>query len=199
MYLEFVDNSRGDWGLLTIEDIITYYDTDPVVTDEIGWNLLNEIDHRRDYDNMRDYIDPLIASISDEAERITFQKTFYSTIDGIKNNKGDWPGVLHYKDNGMTFVYTGDIHAMWLRDSSAGLLPYLQFMEMDQDVKHMVRGLLLQQFEHPPRSLCQCLQPRRERLLKRNLRSIRFVIPCGSLISITRLQLTIRSSTTSLN
>ncbi|MGI6392322.1 MAG: glycoside hydrolase family 125 protein [Candidatus Izemoplasmatales bacterium] len=147
LYLEFVDNSRGDWGLLTIEDIITYYDSDPVVTDEIGWNLLNEIDHRRDYDNMRDYIDPLIASISDEAERITFQKTFYSTVDGIKNNKGDWPGVLHYKDNGMTFVYTGDIHAMWLRDSSAQVLPYLQFMEMDQDVKHMVRGLLLQQFE----------------------------------------------------
>ncbi len=147
VYLELVDNARGDWGLITLEQVVTYYETDPVINDEIAWNLLWETSATRDYAAMRAYVDPLIAGIADETERLTFQKTFYATIDGIQNFKGSWPGVLDYKDNGMTFVYTGDIQAMWLRDSSAQVLPYLQFLKIDDDVKHMVRGLLLQQFE----------------------------------------------------
>jgi uncharacterized protein len=146
-YFEFVDNSRADWGLLTIEQVITYYGTLPFVTDEIAVDIRQPINLSPQYLNMRNYVDPLINGVSDETERLTFQKTFYSTIDGITNIKGSWPSVLSYENDGSTFVKTGDIPAMWLRDSAAQVLPYIQFMKIDEDVRLMIRGLLLKQFE----------------------------------------------------
>lgn len=148
LYFEFVDNSRGDWGLLTIEQIKTDYASLPAINDEIAFNLLSFDTNDYTYTVMRNYVDPLFESISDETTRITVQKTFYATLDGISNHKGTWPSVVQSnKRNGTTFIITGDINAMWLRDSSAQVLPYLQFMNMDKDVQMMIKGLLLRQFE----------------------------------------------------
>ncbi|MFA5686683.1 MAG: glycoside hydrolase family 125 protein [Bacilli bacterium] len=147
LYLEFVDNSRGDWGLVTIEQINTYFDTLPIVLDQVAYDIRLNISQTPSYASMREMMSPLINSISDEEEKIIFTKNFYATIDGIQNNKGNWPGVLVYNKNGTTYVGTGDIPAMWLRDSSAQVLPYLRFMNVDHDVKMMVRGILLKQFE----------------------------------------------------
>ncbi len=147
VYIEFVDNSRADWGLLTIEAIQTYYASLPPVLDEIAYNLLDKINVDSNFQAMRDYINPLINSIEDATERQTVMKTFYATIDGISNSKGNWPSVLQHYSNGNTFIITGDINAMWLRDSSAQVLPYLQFMTIDNDIRLMVKGLLRQQFE----------------------------------------------------
>ena len=147
LYLEFVDNSRGDWGLLTIEQIRTYYTERPMVMDEIAVNLHAPYLSDPSYSVMRSYVDPLIAQIEDETERLTFEKTFYSTLDGFSNRVGDFPSVTEYRRNGNTFIITGDIPAMWLRDSAAQVLNYLQFMTVDEEVRLMVRGLLTQQFE----------------------------------------------------
>ena len=147
LYLEFVDNSRGDWGLLTIEQIDTYLQTLPNVNDEIAYDLLVPVNQAPTYDAMRELINPHIQGISDNQERITFEKNFYATIDGIVNSRGSWPSVLHYNNNGTTYVTTGDIDAMWLRDSSAQVLPYLRYMNEDSEVKMMVRGILLKQLE----------------------------------------------------
>lgn len=46
-----------------------------------------------------------------------------------------------------TFVYTGDIHAMWLRDSGAQVWPYVQFADKDEKLRHMLRGVILRQFK----------------------------------------------------
>jgi meiotically up-regulated gene 157 (Mug157) protein len=146
LYLEFVDNSRGDWGLLTIESVYTYYADIPQITDEVAVNLREKINTSPEYQKMRRYVNGIIAGVADPEIRLTLEKTFYATIDGVQNIKGSWPGVLRYEKSGGTFVYTGDIPAMWLRDSSAQVLPYLQFMNLDEDVKLMVRGLLKKQF-----------------------------------------------------
>lgn len=45
-----------------------------------------------------------------------------------------------------TFVYTGDIHAMWLRDSAAQVWPYLRFVGEDEPLRRLVRGVVLRQF-----------------------------------------------------
>jgi len=46
-----------------------------------------------------------------------------------------------------TFVYTGDIHAMWLRDSGAQVWPYVQFANKDPKLKKMLRGVILRQWK----------------------------------------------------
>ena len=45
-----------------------------------------------------------------------------------------------------TFVYTGDIHAMWLRDSGAQVWPYVQLANSDPELKEMLAGVILRQF-----------------------------------------------------
>lgn len=44
-----------------------------------------------------------------------------------------------------TFVITGDIEAMWLRDSSAQVWPYLQLLKQDKELQLLVAGLINRQ------------------------------------------------------
>lgn len=48
-------------------------------------------------------------------------------------------------DDGTTFVITGDIPAMWLRDSSAQVRPYVALAAHDEDVQRLMRGLIRRQ------------------------------------------------------
>lgn len=58
--------------------------------------------------------------------------------------------TVHYRKTAAgdddTFVYTGDIPAMWLRDSGAQVWPYVQFANEDEELRHMIRGVILRQF-----------------------------------------------------
>ena len=45
-----------------------------------------------------------------------------------------------------TFVYTGDIHAMWLRDSGAQVWPYVQLANKDPELREMLEGVIRRQF-----------------------------------------------------
>ena len=56
--------------------------------------------------------------------------------------------TVHYRKlNGQddTFVYTGDIHAMWLRDSGAQVWPYVQYANDDAELKAMLAGVIRRQ------------------------------------------------------
>jgi hypothetical protein len=44
-----------------------------------------------------------------------------------------------------TYVITGDIDAMWLRDSSAQVWPYLQLMSGDRDLQQLIAGVINRQ------------------------------------------------------
>ena len=68
-----------------------------------------------------------------------FENCFPNTLDT----------TVHYRQlNGKpdTFVYTGDIHAMWLRDSGAQVWPYVQFANKDPELKKMLEGVIRRQF-----------------------------------------------------
>ena len=56
---------------------------------------------------------------------------------------------FRYFDDGRpdTFVYTGDIHAMWLRDSGAQVWPYVQFANEDPKLKELIAGVINRQME----------------------------------------------------
>lgn len=52
-----------------------------------------------------------------------------------------------------TFVYTGDIPAMWLRDSGAQVWPYLRYVNEDPALRRMIAGVINRQFK------CICIDP----------------------------------------
>ena len=67
-----------------------------------------------------------------------FENCFPNTLDttvtySTKNNRPD------------TYVITGDIDAMWLRDSSAQVWPYLPFMKQDKALKDLIAGVINRQ------------------------------------------------------
>ena len=62
-----------------------------------------------------------------------FRKCFLKTIETtVQIGEGD------------TFVITGDIPAMWLRDSTAQVLHYLRFADQEP-VSRMIEGLIARQ------------------------------------------------------
>jgi Uncharacterized conserved protein len=67
-----------------------------------------------------------------------FENCYPNTLDTTVNFKmiGSTPD---------TFVYTGDIHAMWLRDSSAQIWPYLSLADKDSQLKLLLQGVIRRQ------------------------------------------------------
>lgn len=59
--------------------------------------------------------------------------------------------TVHYRvaadGNDDTFVYTGDIPAMWLRDSGAQVWPYVSLADKDMKLRKMLRGVILRQLK----------------------------------------------------
>lgn len=69
-----------------------------------------------------------------------FENCFPNTLDTtVRYRKTDG------KDD--TLVYTGDIHAMWLRDSGAQVWPYIQLANSDKELKSMLAGTINRQFK----------------------------------------------------
>ena len=72
-----------------------------------------------------------------------FANCYPNTLDTTVHPNGEYD----------TFVYTGDIHAMWLRDSGAQVWPYLPLLNQDEALRKMIAGVILRQFK------CICLDP----------------------------------------
>lgn len=56
--------------------------------------------------------------------------------------------TIKIQDDGTTFVLTGDIPAMWLRDSTAQVRPYLVLAKKDKNLEAMIAGLVKRQFKY---------------------------------------------------
>lgn len=70
--------------------------------------------------------------------RRTFLQCFVNTVDT----------TVRCIPGGEVFLITGDIDAMWLRDSSAQVAHYMPFLGESALLAEMVRGLLLRQFRY---------------------------------------------------
>lgn len=53
--------------------------------------------------------------------------------------------TLKVKEDGTTFLFTGDIPAMWLRDSTAQMRPYLVLANKDKVIHNLIAGLVKRQ------------------------------------------------------
>lgn len=58
-----------------------------------------------------------------------------------------WNTTLKRMEDGTTFVITGDIPAMWLRDSAAQVRPFLVLAE-DPEIGDMIQGVVRRQFDY---------------------------------------------------
>jgi len=76
--------------------------------------------------------------IPDPVLRSMFERCLPNTLDTTV-----FPGTLADKPD--TYVITGDIDAMWLRDSSAQMHPYLAFAKQDRALASLVEGLIRRQ------------------------------------------------------
>lgn len=65
-----------------------------------------------------------------------FLRCFFNTLDT----------TTEFLSDGTTYVFTGDIPAMWLRDSSVQVSGYLPYAKEDGDVNALIRGLLKRQY-----------------------------------------------------
>ena len=106
---------------------------------------------RRPAENERLFVSKAVESKIQEVvkllenERLAwmFANCFPNTLDTTVHPVGD----------NDTFVYTGDIHAMWLRDSGAQVWPYLPLIYEDPELKQLIAGVILRQFK------CICIDP----------------------------------------
>ena len=87
---------------------------------------------------IEDTIQKLQNDLKDKELGWMFGNCFPNTLDTTVFYKE----INHRPD---TFVITGDIHAMWLRDSSAQVWPYLPFLNKDKDLKALVAGVINRQ------------------------------------------------------
>jgi hypothetical protein len=97
-------------------------------------------------DSVESTIDAVQKMIDDTELRWLFGNCFPNTLDttvetGERNGKPD------------TFVITGDIHAMWLRDSSAQVWPYLPLTKDDKKLRRLIAGVIHRQ------SYCMTIDP----------------------------------------
>lgn len=67
-----------------------------------------------------------------------FENCFPNTLDTTVTYK-----TLNNRPD--TYVITGDIDAMWLRDSSAQVWPYIAFINKDAELKNLVAGVINRQ------------------------------------------------------
>ena len=83
-------------------------------------------------------ISKLKKEISDPQLAWMFENCYPNTLDTTV----DYELIDNKPD---TFIITGDIDAMWLRDSTAQVWPYLPLINKDEKLKKLVKGLINRQ------------------------------------------------------
>ncbi len=85
-------------------------------------------------------IERVCGLLKNERIRWMFSNCFPNTLDTTVHYREDADG------NPDTYIYTGDIPAMWLRDSGAQVWPYVQLCTADPALQRMIAGVIRRQF-----------------------------------------------------
>jgi len=96
--------------------------------------------HERHFrsESVERYIVEIAKRIDDPTLKLLFQNCFPNTLDTTV-----LPSTFDGKPD--TAVITGDIPAMWLRDSSAQVWPYLRFVATDLPLRRLLEGVVRRQ------------------------------------------------------
>ncbi|MFC5262960.1 glycoside hydrolase family 125 protein [Kribbella qitaiheensis] len=88
----------------------------------------------------------LLARAAEEVRRATGDQVIADMFQ--RSMAANLPAVAERLPDGTTFVLTGDIPAMWLRDSAAQLRPYLVLCGDDSGLQDVLIGVLHRQLEY---------------------------------------------------
>ncbi|MDU7036992.1 MAG: glycoside hydrolase family 125 protein, partial [Staphylococcus simulans] len=85
---------------------------------------------------VREWLDEVAERAKDHPEWVdVFERCYTDTLDN----------TVAILEDGSTFVLTGDIPAMWIRDSTAQLRPYLHVAKRDALLRQTIAGLVKRQ------------------------------------------------------
>ena len=100
-------------------------------------NIDNRMNEER-FADLRACVEKFKEKLPDEKLREMFDRTFFNTLYT----------TTFFEEDGSVFIITGDIPAMWLRDSSAQVMQYLFFAKECTSVQTLIKGLLQKQFTY---------------------------------------------------
>ncbi|MBR4767064.1 MAG: glycoside hydrolase family 125 protein [Clostridia bacterium] len=92
----------------------------------------------KNFSEMFKYIDSICDKLDSEELKQDFKKCYLNTLET----------TVKYDEEGNIFIITGDIKAMWLRDSSVQVSHYVRLAGVDKDCKELVKSLLKRQFQY---------------------------------------------------
>ena len=123
--------SLAGFGLLCTNNLFTTINHFPVVRLPLAQRKFTST-------AVEELISDVKKNISSKELGWLFENCFPNTLDTtvdfeIQNGKPD------------TYVITGDINAVWLRDSSAQVWPYLALIKQDVKLQQLIKGVINRQ------------------------------------------------------
>lgn len=90
-------------------------------------------------DNLNDFLGEVREKAKGEEKLLEqFERCFLNTLET----------TVKMKEDGTVYVITGDIPAMWLRDSTAQIRPFLFPAKQNGEIQKMIAGLVKRQFNY---------------------------------------------------
>lgn len=103
-------------------------------------NVMDTIKETSKTSEIKDLIRKIGADLSNKIDNIKLKKIFYNCFINTMETT-----VEYNEENIDTFIITGDIPAMWLRDSTSQIEHYLPFINEHEDLKKLFIGLINRQ------------------------------------------------------
>lgn len=103
-------------------------------------NVMDTIKETSKTSEIKDLIRKIGADLSNKIDNIKLKKIFYNCFINTMETT-----VEYNEENIDTFIITGDIPAMWLRDSTSQIEHYLTFINEHEDLKKLFIGLINRQ------------------------------------------------------
>ena len=107
-----------------------------IVGERIRLSDINNRMNEEYFSDLRVCVEQFKKTIRDENLREMFDRCFFNTAYT----------TAFLEDDGSAFIITGDIPAMWLRDSAAQVMQYLFFAKECGSVQKFIKGVLKKQF-----------------------------------------------------
>jgi len=103
-----------------------------------SWSRPAPVDRAFYSRNLDQYLDEIAPKIPDQNLRNLFINTFSNTLDTTSY-------YTEADNEPLSYIITGDIEAMWLRDSTAQIWHYLPLMKHAPEIRSLVAGLIRRQ------------------------------------------------------